>query len=84
MRLVTKVGLERGVVVAFDEKRGKGSHGTLSYGRRKMIVKDRRKKDRRKEVGAGLLAKMLRDLGLTLDDLSRRRSHDEIRLPGST
>ena len=79
MRLVTKVGLERGVVVAFDEKRGKGSHGTLSYGRRKMIVKDRRK-----EVGAGLLAKMLRDLGLTLDDLSRRRSHDEIRLPGST
>ena len=67
--MVTKVGLERGVAVAFDEKRGKGSHGTLSYGRRKMIVKDRRKK----EVGAGLLAKMLRDLGLTLDDLSRRR-----------
>ena len=56
-------------MVAFDEKRGKGSHGPLSYGRRKMIVKDRRKK----EVGAGLLAKMLRDLGLTLDDLSRRR-----------
>ena len=56
-------------MVAFDEKRGKGSHGTLSYGRRKMIVKDRRKK----EVGAGLLAKMLRDLGLTLDDLSRTR-----------
>ena len=55
-------------MVAFDEKRGKGSHGTLSYGRRKMIVKDRRK-----EVGAGLLAKMLRDLGLTLDDLSRTR-----------
>ena len=63
-----KVGLERGVVVAFDEKRGKGSHGTLSYGRRKIIVKDRRK-----EVGAGLLAKMLRDLDLTLDDLSRTR-----------
>ena len=34
VRLVTKVGLERGVVVAFDEKRGKGSHGTLSYGGR--------------------------------------------------
>jgi mRNA interferase HicA len=68
VRLVTKVGLERGVAVTFDEKRGKGSHGTLSYGRRKTIVKDRRK-----EVGAGLLAKMLRDLGLTLDDLSRRR-----------
>ena len=68
VRLVTKVGLERGIAVAFDEKRGKGSHGTLSYGRRKTIVKDRRK-----EVGAGLLAKMLRDLGLTLDDLSRRR-----------
>jgi hypothetical protein len=35
VRLVTKVGLERGVVVAFDEKRGKGSHGTLSYGGRR-------------------------------------------------
>ena len=68
VRLVTEVGLERGVAVTFDEKRGKGSHGTLSYGRRKTIVKYRRK-----EVGAGLLAKMLRDLGLTLDDLSRRR-----------
>ena len=33
-----------------------------------MIVKDMRK-----EVGAGLLAKMLRDLDLTLDDLSRTR-----------
>ena len=65
--------------MAFNENRGKGGHGTLSYGRRKTIVKDRRK-----EVGAGLLAKMLRDLGLTLDDLSRRRSHDEIRLSGST
>ena len=68
MRQVTKVGLERGVGVAFDEKRGKGSHGTLYYGRRKTIVKDRRK-----EIGAGLLAKMLRDLGLTLGDLSRGR-----------
>ena len=68
VRLVTRAGLERGVPVAFDEKRGKGSHGTLYYGGRKTIVKDRRK-----EVGAGLLAKMLRDLGLSLDDLSRRK-----------
>ena len=68
VRLVSKVGQEQGVAVAFDEKRSKGSHGTLHYGRRKTIVKDRRK-----EVGAGLLAKMLRDLELTLDDLSRRR-----------
>ena len=68
VRQVTKVGVERGVRVAFDEKRGKGSHGTLYYGRRKTIVKDRSK-----EIGVGLLTKMLRDLGLTPGDLSRGR-----------
>ena len=68
VRLVSKVGRERGVPVVFDEKRGKGSHGTLFYGRRKTIVKDRRK-----EIGAGLMAKMLRDLELTLDDILGRR-----------
>ena len=67
-RLVSKVGRERGVPVVFDEKRGQGSHGTLFYGRRRTIVKDRRK-----EIGAGLLAKMLRDVELTLEDLLGRR-----------
>ena len=44
--------------------RGKGSHGTLYYGDRFTVVKDRRK-----ECGPGLLAKMLADLGLRRRDL---------------
>jgi mRNA interferase HicA len=50
--------------VRFDATRGKGSHGTLYYGDRFTVVKDRRK-----ECGPGLLAKMLADLGLSRRDL---------------
>lgn len=46
--------------VRLDMKRGKGSHATLYYGARKTVVKDRRK-----ELGAGLLSAMIRQLGLT-------------------
>ena len=42
---------------------GPGSHGTLYTGNRKTTVKDRRK-----EIGKGLLAKMLADLGIDRDD----------------
>ena len=42
---------------------GAGSHGTLYAGKRKTTVKDRRK-----EIGKGLLAKMLADLGIDRDD----------------
>ncbi len=38
----------------FETKRGKGSHGTLYYGSRKTILKDRKK-----EIGQGLLSKIL-------------------------
>lgn len=61
---VSKLGRERGVAVGTGEKRGKGSHITLYYGSHRTIVKDRRK-----EIGRGLLVQMLRDLGLTLEDL---------------
>ena len=47
----------------FDPKRGKGSHGTLYYGTNKTVVKDRRK-----EIGAGLFARMVRQLGLEPSD----------------
>ena len=43
--------------VRFVASEGAGSHGTLYVGDRKTTVKDRRK-----EVGKGLLAKMLADL----------------------
>ena len=57
---VAEIGRQRGVPVRVDMKRGKGSHLTLHYGDRKTIVKDRRK-----ELGPGLLAAMLRQLELT-------------------
>ena len=61
---VVEVGRQRGVPVRIDMKRGKGSHLMLHYGDRKTIVKDRRK-----ELGPGLLVAMLRQLGLTDRDV---------------
>ena len=48
----------------FDGNRGKGSHGRLYYGDRFTTLKDRRK-----EIGPGLLNAMLHQLGLTKTDL---------------
>lgn len=59
-----RLGRERGVAVRLDEVRGKGSHARLRFGDRTTIVKDRRK-----EIGPGLLTKMLRDLGLNRDEI---------------
>jgi hypothetical protein len=53
----------RGLEVRFLASEGPGSHGTLHVGRRKTTVKDRRK-----EIGKGLLAKMLADLEIERDD----------------
>jgi mRNA interferase HicA len=61
---VEAIGTARGPPVRFDKSRGKGSHGTLYFGSRFTVVKDRRK-----ECGPGLIGKMLSDLGLTRDDL---------------
>ena len=60
---VFELGRERQVTAYFDPKRGKGSHGTLYYGARKTTVKDRRK-----EIGPGLLSRMIRQLELTSED----------------
>ena len=64
IRRIQALGAARGVPVRFDKSRGKGSHGTLYYGDRFTVVKDRRK-----ECGPGLLGKMLTDLGLNRRDL---------------
>ncbi len=61
---VRRLGKARGVNVTFDQHHGKGSHGTLRYGDRKTTVKDRRK-----DIGPGLLQAMLRQLGLNKDDI---------------
>lgn len=60
---VFDIGRERGIAVRLDTKRGKGSHVTLYCGKRKTIVKDRRK-----EIAQGLLSAMIRQLGLGRDD----------------
>ncbi len=50
--------------VVFRPERGKGSHGTLYYGDRYTVLKDRRK-----ELSPGLLAAMLTQLGLAREDV---------------
>ena len=42
---------------------GAGSHGTLYAGKHRTTVKNRKK-----DIGKGLLAKMLTDLGIDRDD----------------
>lgn len=66
VRRVRRIGRERGVAVRFEPRAGKGSHGRLHYGDRFATVKDRRK-----EIGKGLLAAMLRQLELDREDLDR-------------
>ena len=51
--------LRRNLEVRFVTSEGAGSHGTLYAGTRRTTVKDRKK-----EIGKGLLAKMLADLGI--------------------
>jgi mRNA interferase HicA len=66
LRRVKDLARKRGVVMSFDRKHGKGSHGTLYYGDRRTTLKDPRK-----EIGKGLLNEMLDDLGLTKGELDK-------------
>jgi hypothetical protein len=63
-RRIRRLGRQRGVFVSFDRGHGKGSHGRLYYGARFTTLKDRKK-----EIGPGLLKAMLDQLGPTKDDL---------------
>ena len=47
---------------SFKTERGKGSHGTLYVGDKKTVLKDRKK-----EIGQGLLNAMLQNLGIDKD-----------------
>ncbi len=62
-----KLGRARGVAVSFDSGHGKGSHGRLYCGDRFTTLKDRKK-----EIGPGLLNAMLNQPGLTKKDLESR------------
>jgi hypothetical protein len=63
---IRKLGRRRKVPVSFDRGHGKGSHGRLCYGGRFTTLKDRKK-----EIGPGLLIAMLDQLGLTREDLEQ-------------
>jgi mRNA interferase HicA len=63
-RKIRRLGRRLGFPVSFDRGHGKGSHGRLYYGARFTTLKDRKK-----EIGPGLLKAMLDQLGLTKDDL---------------
>jgi mRNA interferase HicA len=67
LRLITRLGRARGAMVRYDAQRGKGSHGTLYFDGRRTTLKDPKK-----EIGPGLLRKMLTDLGLSPRDLENR------------
>ena len=56
---VCKWARERSFQVRFDATAGPDSHGTLHLGDRKTTAKDRKK-----EIGKGLLNKMPEDLGI--------------------
>ena len=64
IRAMRKLARRRGVEARFVTRRGKGSHGTLYFGDRKTIVKDRKK-----ELSRGLFVDMLKQLGLEPRDL---------------
>jgi mRNA interferase HicA len=61
---IQRLGRERNISVRLVTERGKGSHAPLYFGVRFTIVKDRKK-----EIGPGLLKKMLTDLGIAREDL---------------
>lgn len=58
------MGRKRGIPVDFRPERGKGSHGTLYFGSHLTVL--RNLKD---ELKTGTLHAMLKQLGLTLEDL---------------
>ena len=64
IRRVRKLGRRNDVPVAYDARRGAGSHGRVYYGTRFTIFIDPRH-----EIARGLLRKMCRDLGIDPRDI---------------
>jgi predicted RNA binding protein YcfA (HicA-like mRNA interferase family) len=58
-----RLGKQTGTRVYLDSKPGKGSHGRIYYGDRFTTIKDRKK-----EIGTGLLKAMLAQLGIKKED----------------
>lgn len=56
---IERLGRRNRIEVAWDPKRGKGSHGTIHYGTRKATLKDLKK-----EYSKGLIKAILTQLGI--------------------
>ena len=63
LKRLKRLGKELGTAVWFDPVKGHGSHGMVFFGDKCTVLKDRKK-----EIGPGLLASMLRDLGVNKGD----------------
>jgi mRNA interferase HicA len=64
IKKLKNAGRKNGVTVELVKKRGKGSHSTLYYGKKRTIVPNIKS-----ELKSGTLSAMLTQLGLTMDDL---------------
>jgi len=60
LKRLKRLGKKLGKAVWFDPVLGHGSHGMVYFGDKCTVIKDRKK-----EIGPGLLASMLRDLGVS-------------------
>jgi mRNA interferase HicA len=66
IRRVQRVGKIQGIIVRFESRHGKGSHGRLYYGSKFTTVKDLRQ-----DIRKGLLNAMLNQLGLEITDIEK-------------
>jgi len=64
LRRLRKLARKRSVRLQIVTEQGKGSHVTLYFGAGMTVLKDRKK-----EIGAGLLHAMCRQLGIDRNDL---------------
>ncbi len=66
LKMIRRLGRKNDIPVSFETRPGKGSHGRLFYGEQFTALKDRKE-----EIGTGLYHKMLRDLGISPDDVKK-------------
>ncbi|PYG03664.1 hypothetical protein D893_00905 [Thioalkalivibrio sp. ALE21] len=64
LKRLQRLGKKTGTPVQLVEHQGKGSHGRIYYGDRFTTLKDRKK-----EIGPGLLKAMCKQLGIDPNDI---------------
>lgn len=64
LKKLRKVARKKGIALDLVKSHGKGSHGTLYFGDKKVTMKDLKK-----EIGPGLLNALLEKVGLTKSDI---------------